>query len=68
MTETTTTATTHPTIVLCKNGERFDVTGPDTERGVEFDGGTIPWDDVAGFAAWSREHERYMTIPLDDHD
>lgn len=53
------------TQVQCKNGERFDVVAPDTDAGVQFDGGTIPWDDVLGFWCWHAPTGRWMFVPVD---
>jgi hypothetical protein len=50
--------------VQCINGERFDTCGQ-TDAGVQFDGGTIPWAEVAGFWCWSGAQGRWMFIPLD---
>ena len=50
--------------VQCKNGERFAAYG-ETIEGVEFDGGTIPWEDVDGFWSFHESTQRWMFIPID---
>lgn len=58
------------TQVQLNNGERFDVT-PDRfprgcgDAGVEFDGGTIPWSEVAGFWTWCPMVRRMLFVPVD---
>jgi hypothetical protein len=52
------------TMVATIHGERF-VCGDQTNEGVEFDAGTIPWDEVAGFWTWHKPTERWMFVPHD---
>lgn len=49
-------------LVICTNGERFETCG-DTDQGVKFDGGVIPWAEVEGFMCWSNGAQRYMFVP-----
>lgn len=50
------------TMVATRQGERFDCCG-ETNNGVQFDGGMIPWEDVVGFWCWHRATKQWMFIP-----
>lgn len=49
-------------LVETTHGERFVVTGQNT-RGVQFDGGTIPWSDIAGYWCWDSTVGRRLFVP-----
>lgn len=53
----------HKELVICTNGERFETRGT-TDRGVEFDGGLVPWNEVDGFMCWSSGSQRWMFVPV----
>jgi hypothetical protein len=51
------------TLVCLNNGERFEA-GRSTDAGVEFDGGTIEWDQISHFLVWSESRLAWFSVPV----
>jgi len=57
------TVTNKNTLVCLNNGERFEA-GRSTDAGVEFDGGTIEWDQISHFLVWSESRLAWFSVPV----